>query len=70
MQTIDIKGLAATNPKVDSAKVQEALDTIRELQRRGVARARYNLASPYSRAALPSPTARARDKVSAKIKGR
>jgi hypothetical protein len=49
MEIPDLKELLEKNPQVDTAQVREVLGAVEELKKRGVARASYNLVSPYRR---------------------
>lgn len=48
-QRTAVKSYAKANPKVDLKSVTEALETVGELRRRGIAGPKYDLASPYGR---------------------
>ncbi len=48
-KTIDIDSIIKSNPKVDRNRFEEAISTIRRLEKQGVRASKYNIASPFSR---------------------
>jgi hypothetical protein len=68
MERFKISELLDQNPQVDRTKVGEALNTLQELRKQGIARARYTLVSPYSRVASVEPVCRPEDPRTVRLK--
>lgn len=50
---LSLESAVKTNPQVDFAKIQEALEIVAELRRQGMKFAGYRLVSPYQRPRPP-----------------
>ena len=54
-KTIDLKKLLARNRKVNPQQLEEILETLKDLRRRGVKHSEYELTPPFSRN-MPVPS--------------